>query len=237
MTDVSPAAETAETTPVLYRWPANALFGRTIPKAKFYEHGNVRTALREKFVDDVQRITWAYKLADDTIHLRGTTTVPEIQIFTVETKGEDVSDDVLTAIDRSVHFPIVFEVASKDRLRMVAAQKALDGKVPKIGPYFTTDWQPSEAPRRPLPTALNLPGLYEMILMSLLPVRARIGETVSQATERLGRARKLEREIAALDKKRRTEPQLNRKIELRKQIRDRTAMLNELTDRSPNNKE
>ena len=33
--------------PVLYRWPANAAFGRTVPKAKFYEHGNVRTALRE----------------------------------------------------------------------------------------------------------------------------------------------------------------------------------------------
>ena len=32
-----------------------------------------RSALRERFVDEVQRITWAYKLADDTIHLRGTT--------------------------------------------------------------------------------------------------------------------------------------------------------------------
>ena len=56
--------------PVLFRWPPNAAFGRTVPKTKFYEHGNVRTAMREKFVDDVQRITWAYKLADDTIRLR-----------------------------------------------------------------------------------------------------------------------------------------------------------------------
>lgn len=237
MVDASPAVETAETTPVLYRWPANAAFGRTIPKTKFYEHGNVRTALREKFVDDIQRITWAYKLADDTIRLRGTTAVPEIQIFTIETKGEDVSDDVLTAIDRSVHFPIIFEVASNDRLRTVAAQKALDGKVPKIGPYFTTDWQPSGAPRRPLPTALDLPSLYEAILTSLLPVTTRVGETVSQATERLDHARKLEREIAALDKKLRTELQLNRKIELRKQIKERTAVLTELIDLTPSNKE
>jgi hypothetical protein len=237
MIDASPAVETAETIPVLYRWPANAAFGRTVPKTKFYEHGKVRTALREKFIDDIQRITWAYKLADDTIRLRGTTAVPEIQIFTVEAKGEDVSDDVLTAIDRSVQFPIIFEVASNDRLRTVAAQKALDGKAPKIGPYFTTDWQPSDAPRRPLPTALNLPGLYEAILISLLPVTARVGETVSQATERLGRARKLEREIAALNKKLRTEPQLNRKIEIRRQIKERTAVLTELTDPVPSNKE
>lgn len=229
--------EPVETTPVLFRWPANAAFGRTVPKTKFYEHGNARTALREKFVDDVQRVTWAYKLADDTIRLRGTTAVPEIQVFTVETKGADVSDDVLTAIDRTVHFPIIFEVASGDRVRTVAAQKSLNGKTPTISAYFTTGWQAVNAPRRPLPTALDLPGLYEALLTALLPVETRVGESVSEATDRLDCTRKLQREITAMEKKLRTEPQLNRKIELRRQIKERTAVLTELTDPVPSNKE
>ncbi|WP_421732956.1 DUF4391 domain-containing protein [Cellulomonas sp.] len=225
------------TEPVLYRWPPNAAFGRTVPKAKFYEHGHVRPALREKFVDEIQRITWAYKLADDTIRLRGTSEVPEIQVFTVETKGADVSDDVLSAIDRTVHFPLIFEVASNGRVRTVAAQKSLFGKTPTIGAYFTTDWQLADAPRHPLPTALDLPRLYEAILTALLPVRVRGGETVSEATDRLDRTRKLQREIAALEKKLRAEPQLNRKIELRGQIKERNAVLTELTDPVPRNKE
>jgi len=237
MTERAPVGEPLEPTPVLFRWPSAAAFGRTVPKAKFYEHGNVRTALREKFVDDIQRITWAYKLADNTIRLRGTAAVPEIQVFTVETKGTDVSDDVLTAIDKTVHFPIIFEVANNDRVRTVAAQKSLDGKTPTIGAYFTTDWQFADAPRRPLPTALDLPSLYEALLTALLPVETRAGETVSEATDRLDRARKLQREIAALEKKLRTEPQLNRKIELRRQIKERTAVLTELTDPAPSNKE
>lgn len=218
---------------VLYRWPTNAAIGRAVPKTKFYEHGNVPTALREKFVDDIQRITWAYKLADDTIRLRGTATVPEIQVFTVETKGADVSDEVLAAIDKSVHFPIIFEVASTERVRMAAALKSLDGKTPRIATYFTTDWQPADALRRPLPTALDLPSLYEALLASLLPVAARVGETVSEATDRLDRARKLQREVAALEKKLRTEPQLNRKMELRRQHKEREAALEELTDTAP----
>lgn len=218
--------------PVLYRWPANAAFGRTVPKTKFYEHGNVRTALREKFVDDIQRITWAYKLANDTIRLRGTAAVPEIQVFTVETKGADVSDEVLAAIDKTVHFPIMFEVASGERVRMAAAQ-TLGGKKPRIATYFTTDWQPADAPRRPLPTALDLPSLYEALLASLLPVPKRVGETVSDATERLDRARKVQREIAALEKKLRTEPQLNRKIDLRRRLKERETELLELTDPTP----
>ncbi|GGM99550.1 hypothetical protein GCM10009721_28230 [Terrabacter tumescens] len=227
----------AAQTPVLFRWPPAAAFGRTVPKTKFYEHGNVRAGLREKFVEEIQRVAWAYKLADDTIHLRGTTSVPEIQVFIVETKGADVSDDVLTAIDKTVHFPIVFEVASGDRVRTVAAQKSLHDRSPRIGTYFTTGWQAADAQRRPLPSALDLPGLYEAILTALLPVATRAGETVATATVRLDRARKLQREIAALEKTLRTEPQLNRKIELRRQIKQRTVVLTGLIDPAPTNKE
>jgi hypothetical protein len=229
-------ADESHDTQVLYRWPSSAAFGRTVPKTKFYVHGNIRTALRDKFVDDIQRITWAYKLADATIHLQGTSSVPEIQVFTIETKGEDVGDDVLTAIDRSVHFPVVFEVTCGERIRTVAAHKTLGGSTPKLGSYFTTEWLPTDAPRRLLPTALDLPGLYEALLASLLPIQTRVGESVSDATERIERASKLQREITALGKKLRTEPQLNRKIELRRQLKERSQVLTELTDPAPSNR-
>jgi hypothetical protein len=219
-------------TDTLYRWPTSAAFGRTVPKSKFYEHGNIRTALREKFVDDVQRVKWAYKLADSTIRLKGTSVVPEIQIFTVETKGEDVTDDVLIAIDKTVHFPIFFEVfrAPGDCIRLVAAQKTLDGGTPKLGPYLSTRWLPIDSPRVPLPTALDLPNLYEVLLASLLPVPARRGESVVDATARMEQVRKIERQIVNLEKNLRTEPQFKRKVELRRQIRDRGAALADLAD-------
>ena len=214
----------------LYRWPSSASFGRTVPKTMVYEHANVRTALREKFVDEIQRITWAYKLAEGTVRLSGTNAVPEIQVFTVESKGPDVSDDVLLAIDKAVHFPIIFEISSNDRVRMVAAQKTFHGKTPTVGSYFDSAWQRADAPRRPLPAALDLTGLYEVLLTSLLPVKPRAGESVLVATGRLDRTRKIQREIAALEKKVRNEPQLNRKIEIRRQLIERTAALTELTD-------
>ena len=208
-----------------------------MPKTKFYEHGNVRTALLKKFVDDIQRITWAYKLADDTIRLRGTAAVPEIQVFTVETKGADVSDDVLTAIDKTVHFPIIFEITGDDRVRTVAAQKTLGGKTPSVGMYYSTEWLPADTERQPLPPAINLNVLYETILSALLPMDMRAGETVSEATGRLDRAEKLQREITRLERKLRTEPQLNRKIEVRRQIRERTTVLTALTGPTPSNKD
>ncbi|WP_258048532.1 DUF4391 domain-containing protein [Mycobacterium kansasii] len=97
-------------TDVLYRWPAAAKFGRQVPKTKFYEHGAVSAALRDKFVNEIQRITWAYKLAESTINLVGDQQVPEIQVFQIDAKCDDVSEPVIAAIDKAVRTPIIFEI-------------------------------------------------------------------------------------------------------------------------------
>lgn len=214
--------------PRLYRWPDSARFGRAVPKTKFYEHGKVTTAVRERFVSEVQRITWAYKLAEATINLPVSTAVPEIQVFEIEAKADDVSDVVLAAIDKAVKTPIIFEIHRGGEGRMTAANKA--GAKP--GAYFTTTWQPTEGERSPLPAAINLSSLYTSLVVPLLPVALGAGEDVAAAMERVEVARKLKREVAALERKLRTEPQINRKVELRRTLKTKQATLAGLT--SPN---
>jgi hypothetical protein len=111
-------------TGLLFRWPQAAKFGRVVPKAKFYEHATVSAAVRKTFVSEVQSITWAYKLAETTINLSGTAAVPEIQVFQIDAKGDDVSESVLRTIDKAVKMPIIFEVTCGDgpgrRTRMTA---------------------------------------------------------------------------------------------------------------------
>lgn len=216
-------------TALLYRWPATAAFGRVVPKAKFYEHGTVPTAVRQKFVVEVHRITWAYKLAESTINIPGDAAVPEIQVFTIDAKGDDVSDVVLGAIDKAVKTPIIFEINEGEergrRVRMTAAHKQLGGGLPKLGAYYTTSWQSGDAGREPLPTAITLSALYTSLLSPLTPVAARPGEEVSEVAARLETVRKLEREIASLQRKIRTEPQLNRKVELRRTLKNKQTDL------------
>ncbi len=67
----------------------------------------------------------------------------------------------------------------------------------------------------------------------LVPVVAHVGEDVGVIAERVEVARKLEREIAALQRKLRNEPQLNRKVELRRTLKTKQAMLGGLTSRTP----
>lgn len=216
-------------TDILYRWPEAAKFGRRVPKEKFYEHGTVSTAVREKFINEVQRITWAYKLAEATINLPGAATVPEIQVFTIDAKSDDVSEVVLGAIDKAVPFPIIFEIAHRrgERLeaRTVAAHKQLGTGIPKLSAYYSTAWQPVGTSRQPLPTAITMPALYAALLQPLTPITARPGEDLSDVAYRLAEVHKLEREVTTLKRKLRTELQLNRKIELRRELKEHQAAL------------
>ena len=193
--------------------------------------------MREKFVAEVQRITWAYKLAETTINLPGTTAVPEIQVFQIDAKGDDVSESVLAAIDKAVKTPIIFEITRGDgperRTRMAATHKLLSASVPKLGAYYSTEWHPADADRGPLPTAINLTAFYTALLEPLTPLAVRPGQEVAEVAARLETVRKLEREAATLERKIRTEPQLNRKVELRRALKTKQARLADLTSPTP----
>lgn len=219
-------------TELLYRWPSAARFDRVVPKNKFYEHGHVNTANRDKFVDEVQRITWAYKLAENTIHLQGAPAVPEIQVFRLDAKHADVSNAVLSAIDKAVLTPIIFEVTRTEagvlETRMVAAHKAVSSGAPKLGDYFTTGWCQADVERVSMPSSIDLVSLYAALLEPLLPLPVRPGEEMSEVTARIDKARKLERAVAALQRKIRNEPQFNRKVEMRRELKTKQSLLAEL---------
>ena len=78
---------------------------------------------------------------------------------------------VLRAIDKAIPFPLIFEVAHGGRVRLAAAYKRpseADSARWVVGDYFQGDWLPEDAPRIPLPVALNMGALYERLLEPLV---------------------------------------------------------------------
>lgn len=171
----------------LFAWPKQAAFGRVVPKSKIYEHAAVSAALKERFVQQVEQINWAYKLAPETVNLPATSAVSEIQVFRLSLKGASLDQDVLKAIDRAVPFPLIFELVQGGRIKLTAAYKrpaqspksAADSSRWVVGSYFETDWQPESSPRQSLPVALDMAGLYDQLLSTLVQGK------VASATEDL----------------------------------------------------
>lgn len=58
-----------ESNTAFINYPKQAVFGRTLPKNKIYEHSGANTRLKDLFVEQVEQIVWQYKLAPETINL------------------------------------------------------------------------------------------------------------------------------------------------------------------------
>ncbi|MHB1880770.1 MAG: DUF4391 domain-containing protein [Acidithiobacillus sp.] len=213
-------------------YPAQAAFGRTLPKNKLYEHSGANVRLKDLFVKQVEQIVWQYKLAPETINLPARPGVPEIQIFSIQLKTPDLHFDVLRCIDGAVQFPIIFELAFDGRTQVVACYKRpneADASRWVLSDYFATAWLPVGSPRVAMPLALDLASLYEQLLHRLIPLSARPQETLTELVARVeqvwAKQRELDKAVARMEK----EKQFNRKVEINATLRKLKTELEQLS--------
>ena len=206
----------------LFHYPKAAAFERVLPKSKIYEYAKPSKAVRELFVSQIDKMTWLYKLAPETINLPAKPNVPEIQVFTIALKTQPLSEEVLRCIDQAIPFPIIYQLIFEDRIKVKAAYKRpneSDNSKWVVDVYFETEWQAIDCKRLELPVALDLGGLYEHLLRQLMPLPAKSGETLKAHVERLGMIRSKQQECRKMEAKLQKEQQFNRKVELNKQLR------------------
>lgn len=215
----------------LFAWPKAAAFGRVIPKSKIYEHASASSALKERFVQQVEQIIWAYKLAPETVNLPATATVTEIQIVRVTLKGSSLDQDLLKAIDRAIPFPLIFELINNGRTKLTAAYKRpsdSDAHHWVVGNYFETDWWSKGTLCQALPVALDIAGLYEQLMYHLISIPSRPQESLTHVVERVEQLQAKKREIDKITARLKREKQFNRKIEINAELRQMKAELKRL---------
>lgn len=210
------------TSQALFAWPSQASVGRPVAKSKIYAHAKPTAALRALFVEQVESITWAYKLSPETINLPAKPAVPEIEVFEVALKLPDVSHSVLRCIDKAMPRPILFNLRFEGKTQPIAAYKrpsdaASDQWV--LGDYHAAPWQKDGDARPALPLALDLQGLYEQLLRQHLAVPARAGETLRDQLDRLAALAAKQTAAAKLEARLATEKQFNRKVKINGELR------------------
>jgi len=216
----------------LYAYPGQAAFNRVLPKSKIYEHGKPSRAVRDAFVSQINQIVWQYKLAPETINLPARPGVPEIEIFLLELKTPEVSEDVLRCIDKAIPLPIFYNLSFDGRIKTVAAYKRpsdADASCWVVDAYFASPWLPANSERSELPVVLDMAGLYEQMLRRLMPQLARTGETLKDHVERLAQLRSKQTEYTKLEARLHKEKQFNRKVEINAKLRSLKQGLEVLT--------
>ena len=221
----------------LFAYPETTRVGRVVPEKIIYKHGSPRSAIKQLFARQVEQIVWQYKLAPETINVKATKSVQEIQVFRVFLKEDGVGTEVLRCIDQAIPSTILFELCFKGRTKAVAAYKRPSEADPSrwvVGSYFEGRWvrestesaenqDPplSSVPKRvPLPLVTDLGQLYEKLLDTLMPYPARQGEDLQRRVERMERIRLKRRELERCEARLRKEKQFNFKVVINAELRD-----------------
>ncbi|EPC3470571.1 DUF4391 domain-containing protein [Enterobacter asburiae] len=223
-----------ESNTAFINYPKQAVFGRTLPKNKIYEHSGANTRLKDLFVEQVEQIVWQYKLAPETINLPARPGVPELQIFSIQLKTLELNMDVLRCIDGAVQFPVIFELSFDERTKVIAAYKRpneSDASRWVLSDYFATAWLSSDYERVAMPLALDLGSLYEQVLHRLIPMPARPQETLADLVSRVELVAAKQREVEKAASRLAKEKQFNRKVEINAHLRRLKNELEELTGR------
>ena len=218
----------------LYKFPQQAKVDRLIPKNKFYEQGKANTKIEQLFVNQVENIRWAYKLASSTIHLQDQEDLKEIQIFRVKSRVEDLDVSILSFIDKLILTPIIFEVVYQDKVKVVATYKRLnqaDKTKAVIGQYYASEWL-EDHDRIELPLYLKLADLYEHFIAQILPITSSEDSgdddesvSIELKLQRVQQLESLQKQLDKLKSKLRTEKQFNRKVELNKKVSELESQL------------
>ena len=205
----------------LFRYPEKAKFGQIIPKAMIYEHAKLKPAQKAQFVELIQQIRWAHKLAPETTNLSATEDVREIQILQIRINQRNLPDDILRIIDSAIPSTVIFELIYQGQIQVKAAhkQRKTEGLSRlSLSSYFASDWMDKDANRSDLPQALNLGIMYDKILSELInPDAPNHGEVVTSLADKVAHQEDInakEVEIVKIEQKLRRTKQFNKKQEI-----------------------
>ncbi len=209
--------------------PKTTEFNKRVPKQKLYENLSVTPAIKKAFTEQIKIIYWRNKLAATTLNLAPSEQVTEIEVFEVKLTSPNLDENILRLIDREIPYHILFLLEYDGRYQAAVGYKeaAGSGKAAfKVDCYYRTEWLLEDA----LPLhleGLTIDAVYENFIRQIAGDSLNGGEgtTLKESVEQQKQRKQLEKRIAALEAKMKKEKQLNRKMELKAEIKKFEAEL------------
>ncbi|CAH0121372.1 hypothetical protein PAE9249_03900 [Paenibacillus sp. CECT 9249] len=213
--------------------PSNTLFNRKIPKNKFYEKLHANQRLKDKFVHQVESITWKHKLSKETIRLEPRDDIVEIQIFEIRLKQKSDVHDILKRIDQAIPYPILHILLIEDDVKLAIAYKEKhkqDEHKYVVRSYYESEWQPAQSIQFQVIQGLDLKAVYENMIRQLLTIEAKPSDELQVSLERQEQIEQLSKACDKLKKSMLREKQFDRKVALNIELQKKQKELDRLLE-------
>jgi hypothetical protein len=184
--------------------PSSTEVNRRVPKEKLYTNAIITPRLRDLIKTQIEAIIWCNKLSQTTIGIAEGYNVKEIQVFEIKLRQRELDKGLLTVITKAIPYKILFVLTYDSK-----AQAWMETS----GTFYNTEWYPLENLKLRF-EGLNLVSVYDNLMRQISGGRLDTDEDIAKAVELDRQRQKLEREIAALEKKMQREVQFNKQVEL-----------------------
>lgn len=180
--------------------PDRCKVNKFIPKKTFYKKIGVSTSVKDDFINNIDKITWLYKLSEDTLGISKSQDVEEIQIFEIILKEKVLPKNIIKIISKAIPYKILFVLKyDKDYCYSI-----------KVDNIYFTEWNED--------IELNINGLtletiYENIVKSIIKENNNTN-TFDDIIENKSKVDELTKKIEQLTNKVNNEKQFNKKVEL-----------------------
>ena len=202
----------------LLQYPETTIFGQTVPKKYFYDKLEVNSKMKQRFVNDVEEITWLYKLAPETLNVQKGEQVNEIEIMLCPLKDVECPVDVFKFISQKIPYHIVFILQYGESYRLLI-QYGKDS--------FVSPWHPREELSLKI-EGQTLDRIYDGFVGQLTGIGNKDSESLQEIIRLKKEIKKLSDKIETFQRQIRKEPQLNRQIEMNSEARAMKQQLQEL---------
>lgn len=213
-------------------FPVSTEFNKRIPKQKFYDNLDVSPTLRRVFVDQIRLVYWRNKLAASTLNIAAGEVVSEVEVFEVRLNEPKLDEAVLKQIDKEIPYHILFILTCDGKAQAWIGYKeaaASGSNAFKVNRYYHTDWMPEDELQLRI-DGLNMDTVYESLVRQIAgdKLLSETGESLKESVERDEKKKQLEKQIAVLEGKMRSEKQLNRQMEINAELKRIKSILRQL---------
>lgn len=188
----------------MFELPKSCYVNKFIPKKVFYEKVGVSSNVKEEFINLVDRITWLYKLSEETLGITKTDEIEEIQIFQIDVKERRIPLSVIKTITKGVQYKILFVIKHQDDYCYSI----------KVEDIYNSEWNDNIEFNF---NAINLRTVYENIVKKIIKEETN-EKSFSKIIEDNNYKKELENKINKLKQKIKSEKQFNRKVELNTEL-------------------
>ena len=201
-------------------FPEATRIHRRLPKEAFYKHLPITTALKEKFVSDVDRIYIEWSLTQENLHLEKSGKIQEILILRIELKKKIFDSKIIEAIARQNPHKLIFVLDCEDERQLAVYHSKL----------YRSSWMPLDK------VALALNGFsLDEILDNLIRQIALTddegnaeGLSIDEQLARKEKIEKLQKKIAQTGSAAWKEVQPKKKFELYNRLQEYKRKLEEI---------